>query len=83
MAARTASVSYRGDPTEDMLERTLATRQAPTGFEAHVGHLLDEAAICLVIMSVAETARRRGMPVAKVWHNVAQLARLYSIHRQA
>ncbi|EHP37817.1 XRE family transcriptional regulator [Cupriavidus basilensis OR16] len=83
MAAQTASVSYRGDLTEAMLEHTLATGQAPPGFEAHVARLLDEAPICLVVMAVAQTARRRGMPAAEVWRHVARFARLYSIHRQA
>ncbi|QQX89642.1 hypothetical protein JJQ59_34440 (plasmid) [Cupriavidus necator] len=66
-----------------MLEHVLATRYAPTGVEPHIGHLLDEAPIGLVVMAVTQPGPRRGMSVAKVWHYVAKLAHQNSLSSQA
>ncbi|MFM0610216.1 helix-turn-helix domain-containing protein [Paraburkholderia sediminicola] len=82
MAAKTSSVSYSGNLTEDMLEQTLATGQVPDGFEAHIGHLLDEAPVGVVVMAVEEAAAREHREPAEIWRNVAVLARKHSDSRR-
>ena len=57
MAAKTSSVSFKHDLSEAMLEKSLATREVPLGFEAHLGHLLEQAPIEYVVMAVEETAQ--------------------------
>lgn len=49
--------------TEAVLEHVRQSGYAPTGFEPHMGHLLGEAPIGLVVMAVAQAALRRGMSV--------------------
>lgn len=82
MAAKNASVSYRGELTPEMLEHTLATAVAPSGFEAHVGHFLDESPLDYVVMAVEEAAQQENRPPAEIWANVAKLAKRHSISRQ-
>lgn len=82
MAAKTSSVSYMGDLTEEMLQHILATGETPVGFEAHIGHLLDEAPVSLVVMAVEEAARQEHRPPAEIWLNVAKLARKHSDERK-
>ncbi|MGY8527590.1 helix-turn-helix domain-containing protein [Paracidovorax citrulli] len=74
MAARAASVSYRGDLSPEMLEATLTTGVVPTGFEPHIGHLLDEAPVDVVVMAVEETAAHKSVPAESVWRQVSHLA---------
>lgn len=83
MAAKTSSVSYNGELTEDMLEQTLATGCVPTGYEAHIGHLLDEAPVSLVVMAVEEAATRKQKTPNDIWRNVAMLAKHYADSRRA
>jgi transcriptional regulator with XRE-family HTH domain len=82
MAAKNASVSYRGELTQEMLEHALATAEVPSGFEAHVGHFLDESPLDYVVLAVEEAAQRKHRPPAEIWANVAKLARRHSITRQ-
>jgi len=82
MAAKTSSISYRDDLTESMLEHALATGQAPEGFEAHIGHFLDEAPIGMVVMAVEEAAQLEHKMPTEIWSNVAALARKYSDDRK-
>lgn len=81
MAAKSASVSYKGELSPQMLEATLSTGVVPTGFAAHVGHLLDESPIQYVIMAVSETAEAEHKKPAEIWANVGQLAKRYSMTR--
>ncbi|KFX63928.1 transcriptional regulator [Burkholderia sp. K24] len=83
MAAKTSSVSYAGDLTEDMLEQALATGRVPAGYEAHIGHLLDEAPVSLVIMAVEEAATREHTTPTDIWRNVTTLAQTHSDSRRA
>jgi transcriptional regulator with XRE-family HTH domain len=83
MAAQTSSVSYRGELSEDMLESALATGTVPPGFEAHIGHLLDEAPVEYVVMAVEEAACREHVPPTTIWSHVAELARAFSDDRKA
>ena len=82
MAAKTSSVSYIGDLTENMLRQILATGETPIGYEAHIGHLLDEAPVSIVVMAVEETARQEHRPPADIWLNVAKLAKRHSDERK-
>lgn len=81
MAAKTSSISYIGDLTEEMLEQILATGKTPIGYEAHIGHLLDEAPVGIVVMAVEEAARHEHRPPAEIWLNVAKLAKMHSNER--
>jgi hypothetical protein len=82
MGANTASVSYKGVFSADMLEDTLATGAVPPGFEAHLGHFLDEAPITYVVRAVEEVADHRHRKPAEIWSNVARLAERYSDNRK-
>jgi hypothetical protein len=82
MAAQTSSVSYRDTLTEGALLEILTTGIVPAGFEAHVGHFLDEAPVGLVVFSVAEVAQKNQTSIKVVWDIVAQLANRYSDYRQ-
>lgn len=75
MAAKSASVSYRGELTEAMLEEALATGEVAAKYVAHLGHFLDEVPVEVVVMAVEETAERRALAAARVWANVAHLAK--------
>ena len=83
MAAQTSSVSYRGTLTEGALLEILTTGIVPAGFEAHVGHFLDEAPVDFVVFSVAEVAQKNQTSIQLVWDIVAQLANRYSDYRQS
>jgi transcriptional regulator with XRE-family HTH domain len=82
MAAKTSGVSYRGDLSEHMLEQTLATGIVPPGFEAHIGHLLDEAPVEYVVMAVEETAQQQRRAPSEIWSNVSYLALQLSPNRK-
>lgn len=75
MAAKTSSVSYKGELSSDMLEQTLATGLVPSGFEPHIAHLLDEAAIEVVVMAVEETAQIESVLPAAIWIHISKLAK--------
>lgn len=57
MAARNASVSYRGILTEDALRAALATGTVPDGFMSHLCHVLDEVPLQLVVLGVCAADR--------------------------
>ncbi|MES2899509.1 MAG: helix-turn-helix transcriptional regulator [Pseudomonadota bacterium] len=76
MAAKSSSVSYRGELSDRVLEQILASGAVVPGFEAHLGHFLDELAVEVVVMAVEETAQQEGVPPATIWVNVSRLARL-------
>jgi transcriptional regulator with XRE-family HTH domain len=82
MAAKNASVSYRGELSADMLEQALATAEVPSGFEAHVGHFLDESPLDYVVMAVEEAAQLEHRAPSEIWANVARLAQRHSISRK-
>jgi transcriptional regulator with XRE-family HTH domain len=75
MAAKTSSVSYKGELSSDMLKQALASGIAPAGYEAHMIHLFDEAPVELVVMAVEETAQQEDVEPARIWANVARLAK--------
>jgi|JRYF01.1.fsa_nt_gb transcriptional regulator with XRE-family HTH domain len=61
MAAKNASVSHVQDVPPDALSHALASGSVPTGYAAHLTHLLDEAPVSLVVMAVGETAANDGL----------------------
>jgi hypothetical protein len=82
MAAKTSSVSYKGELTSDMLEHALATGTVPPGFAAHIGHFLDEAPIEVVVMAVEEAAQLESMPPAAIWKHVKEMANTLGSYRR-
>jgi transcriptional regulator with XRE-family HTH domain len=82
MAAKNASVSYAQEVSPDTLGHALASGVVPTGYAAHLTHLLDEAPPALVVMAVEEAAAKEGVAPKTVWRNVAKLARSLAVHRQ-
>lgn len=74
MAAQTSSVSYRSLLTPELLLEILTTGESPAVFKSHVLHLLEEAPIQIVVLAVEQAAQQSGVPIATIWHNVAQFA---------
>lgn len=78
MAAKTSSVSYQHNLSEEILERALTTGEVALGFEAHIGHLLRQVPVEYVVMAVEETAQVSS----EIWSNVARLATSLSPNRK-
>lgn len=74
MAAKNASVSYRGELTSDELQHALITGQVPANHISYLLHFLDETPLQMVVMAVEETAHLEAVSPAKIWVSVAQLA---------
>lgn len=74
MAAKNASVSYRGELHSDQLQHALATGQVPVNHKSHLLHFLDETPLPVVVMAVEETAHLEDVSPAHIWACVAQLA---------
>lgn len=83
MAARTSSVSYRGTLTEEALLTILAGGVVPPAFDAHIGSLLDEAPISIVLLAIEETSRVTGQPIDAIWRIVGELAQRYCSARRS
>lgn len=75
IAAKNASVSYRGEFTTDQLQQALATGQVPANHKSNLLHFLDETPLQVVVMAVEETAYLESVSPARIWTCVAQLAR--------
>lgn len=73
MAAQTSGVSYRGSLPPEVLLRILTTGDVPSEFVAHVVHLLEEAPIQIVVLAIEQAAQQSGVPIARIWRNVARL----------
>lgn len=74
MAAKNASVSYRGELHSDQLQHALATGQVPVNHKSYLLHFLDETPLPVVVMAVEETAHLEAVSPAHIWACVAQLA---------
>jgi hypothetical protein len=72
LAAQTAGVSYRGLLTAETLLAVLVSGTIPSGFAAHIYHLLEEAPIRVLVGAVEQAAERSGMPIVGIWRNVHQ-----------
>lgn len=82
MAAKTASVSYKRELDPAALGDVLASGDVPAPFAPHLGHLLDEAPVPIVVAAVEEAASRAHVPPRQVWRNVAKLAASLAVHRR-
>ena len=76
MAAQTSSVSYRGVLTPEILLAVLVCGEVPVEFQAHLIHFLNEAPMQLVVMAVEQAAQQSGVPIARIWHSVAQINKM-------
>ena len=76
MAAETSSVSYRTKMPEEALVAILASGEVPSAFTAHVNHLLDEAPAQILVMTAEQAALKAGQPVAAIWTNIFNLAKI-------
>ncbi len=83
MAAQTSSVSYRGTLTPEVVLTILTTGEVPDDFSAHVGHLLNEAPIPIVVMAVEQAAQQSGTPIHTIWRNVERIANEMQSQRKA
>ena len=75
MAAKNASVSYKGELTSEQLQRALASGRVPANHTSQLLHFLDETPLQMVVMAVEETAHLATVPPVRIWACVAQLAR--------
>lgn len=75
MAAKNASVSYKGELTSEQLRHALATGHLPPNHHSQLLHFLDETPLQVVVMAVEETAHLEGIPPAQIWACVAKLTR--------
>jgi hypothetical protein len=81
MAAKTCSVSYRLEITEEELAKILSNGAVPDKFISHIVHLLDEAPIQVVVMAVEQVASARSMPIIEVWRNIESLSKAIESRR--
>lgn len=73
MAAQTSSVSYHGVLTPETLLAALISGNAPSEYQAHLTHFLNEAPLQIVIMAIEQAALRSGVEIARIWRSVEQL----------
>lgn len=83
MAARTASVSYRGSLPSDVLASMLAEGRVVSEWFPHLGHLLDETPLSLLILAIEQFANQQHLPFTTLWRNLGQLAQACQSHRLA
>lgn len=74
MAAKNASVSYKGELASYQLQQTLTTGQVAAGHESYILHFLEEAPLSMMVMAVEETAILGAIPPSQIWANIARLA---------
>lgn len=74
-AAQTASVSFVTALPPQVLAQALASGVLPKAYAAHIGTLLDEAPLPVIVAAVEAAAVQSGVPAAKVWKHVGAWAR--------
>lgn len=74
LAARTASVSYSKPLPPSVLAESMRTGVLPTGYEPHVGTLLEEAPLSLLAKAVEQIHAEASMPRKIVWANIRRVA---------
>jgi hypothetical protein len=82
MTAKTVSVSYKLELDTATLSHALVTGQLPKQYIAHIGRLLDEAPIPVIVMAVEEAARNEHVQPRAVWRNVSKLAKSLDLSRR-
>jgi hypothetical protein len=56
----------------------LTTGEVPAAFAPHLGHLLDDAPIQIVVMAVEQAAQQSRIPIEAIWRNVERIAGMWS-----
>jgi transcriptional regulator with XRE-family HTH domain len=75
IAAQTAGVSLSTPLPPQVLAQALASGVLPKAYSAHIGTLLDEAPLPVIVAAVEAAAVQSGVPAAKVWKHVGEWAR--------
>jgi hypothetical protein len=73
MAAHTASCSYKGTLTPEVLLSVLVTGEVPAEFTAHIICFLDEVWAQAVVLGIEQAAQLSGVPISEIWRNVTRL----------
>ena len=81
VAARTASTSFARILPADVLQDALYSGAVPSGFEAHLRTLLDEAPIGLLAKLVEEIHIDSGLSRQYIWANMHQIAAHLKVRR--
>lgn len=83
MAAVTSSVSLRLSLGQEVLARALGSGVIPPDYRAHIGALLSEAPLEILVKAVEEAAQREQVAPKKIWEHVYQWARELQVLRPA
>jgi transcriptional regulator with XRE-family HTH domain len=75
VAAQTCSVSFSTVLTPQVLAEALASGELPLAYRAHMGTLIDEAPLSVVVAAAEAAAAQGGVPAAKVWKHIGAWAR--------
>jgi hypothetical protein len=74
VAAQTCSVSFSTVLPPQVLAAGLVSGVLPQDYRAHMGTLIDEAPLSVVV-AVEAAAAQGGVPAAKVWKHIGAWAR--------
>jgi transcriptional regulator with XRE-family HTH domain len=75
VAAQTCSVSFGTVLPPQVLAQALASGVLPLAYRAHMGTLIDEAPLSVVVAAVEAAAAQGGVPAAMVWKHIGAWAR--------
>jgi hypothetical protein len=75
-AAQTASVSLATVLHAQVLAQAMISGELPSDYAAHIGTLLDEAPLPVIVAAVEAAAVQGGVSAAKVWKHIGVWARL-------
>jgi transcriptional regulator with XRE-family HTH domain len=76
-----ANVSYKGQLTERLLARALATGHIPEGYESQISVILDEVPVPVVVKAVEEASKSSGTPLREIWKNLAVWSKDLHLYR--
>jgi len=82
LAAQTASTSYARPLPPEVLRDALLTGQMPDEFAPHIGTLLEEAPISLLVKVVEQLNAENEQPWERVWAVMEEFARQQMITRE-
>ena len=80
MAAKTSSISYKREMTDNELLLALISGNIPIEIASNLRHFLDEAPIAVVVMAVEEAAIETDARI-EIWRNIASMAIKMHAHR--
>jgi transcriptional regulator with XRE-family HTH domain len=75
VAAQTCSVSFSTELPPQVLAAALVSGVLPQDYHAHMGTLIDEAPLSVVVAAVEAAAAQGGVPAARVWKHIGAWAR--------